>query len=242
MGNKAGTTLHKAIGLQLRRMRERDGLVQDDIARRARGVGLAWTQATVAAVEAGRRAIDLPELLLLTAVYDAPLTTFFQGRERVQLTERAWADLDALDRLIQGGKLQMTEVEAPIHKWYEPDRRNSVIGSTDHGPAPQASRNSLRPPADLASQLAHPRLRDLEDAEQAGYGDAEMKAAVRLGVTSGDVARTSHVLWGRSLTAERDARLAETAPAHASRKTLQTLRGHVTRSMLAELRSVLKDE
>jgi transcriptional regulator with XRE-family HTH domain len=221
MGNEAGKSLHEAIGGRLRVLREGEGLLQDDIARRARGVGLAWTQATVAAVERGRRAIDLAELLLLTAVYDVPLTALFEGRERVQLTETAWADLGALQRLVRGGRLQLVDVEAPIHKWFEPGRRN---------------------PGDLASTLADPLLRELEDAEQAGSGDAEMKAAVRLGVSRGDVARTSHVLWGRSLTAERDARLAETAPAQASRKSLQVLRGHVTRRMLDELRSVLKDE
>jgi phage baseplate assembly protein W len=48
-------------------------------------------------------------------------------------------------------------------------------------------------------------------------------------------------LWGRNLAEERDARVAETAPAGASNRTLQALRAHETRRLLAEITPTLKE-
>jgi hypothetical protein len=69
-------------------------------------------------------------------------------------------------------------------------------------------------------------------------GAPEM-AARRLGVAVADVAEASSRLWGRTFTAERDARASARAGAHASLRTVRAVRGHVTRSLLGELRAAL---
>jgi hypothetical protein len=65
-------------------------------------------------------------------------------------------------------------------------------------------------------------------------GEAEQKAARRLGVDISVLASTTNNLWGRSLTAERDARLTG-----RDDLTPQT-RGHVTRVLLDEIRDELE--
>lgn len=66
-------------------------------------------------------------------------------------------------------------------------------------------------------------------------GDAEQKAARALGTSPRRLAELSIWRWGRSFTAERDARLAVVAPPDADRPTLTALRGHVSRALRAEL-------
>jgi transcriptional regulator with XRE-family HTH domain len=71
------------------------------------------------------------------------------------------------------------------------------------------------------------------------YSDAEVKAARRLGVSPAAVMKASESVWGRSLDEEREERVRTQAPEKASPRTLQAVRGHVTRSLLDELRPVL---
>ena len=101
----------------------------------------------------------------------------------------------------------------------------------------------LKPPSDESRELmtelavgaSQPpsRLgREYLDAQ----GDAERKAARRLGTTPFDVAKFARHLWGRSLTEKRDALVAERVGGAATPRTLQAHRGHVTRELLDELR------
>jgi hypothetical protein len=78
-----------------------------------------------------------------------------------------------------------------------------------------------------------------EDASEAAGGDAERKAARRLGVPALTLSVAAHSRYGRSFTAERDRRVAEQAPADAPPRTLQALRGHITRALIAELATAL---
>jgi transcriptional regulator with XRE-family HTH domain len=78
-----------------------------------------------------------------------------------------------------------------------------------------------------------PKLTPRRLNDEQTIGEAEHKAARRLGI---DVARLHGLaldVWGRSLTAERDARL-------ANRDDVQPqTRGHVTRELLDELRKAM---
>jgi hypothetical protein len=77
---------------------------------------------------------------------------------------------------------------------------------------------------------------DLEAAHADVAGDAELKAARRLRVPPVAVALAARRSWKRSLTEERDRRVAEEAPADATPRTLQALRGHISRGLLEELK------
>ena len=59
------TAVSSIIGERLRAWRNAERLRQEDIALGARDCGLGWTQATVAAIEGGRREVSLREFLAL---------------------------------------------------------------------------------------------------------------------------------------------------------------------------------
>lgn len=60
--------LSAAVGFGLINVRETGRLRQQDVADAAAVLGLPWTQATVAAVEAGRRKLSLAELMLVAEI------------------------------------------------------------------------------------------------------------------------------------------------------------------------------
>jgi hypothetical protein len=68
--------------------------------------------------------------------------------------------------------------------------------------------------------------------------EAEEKAASKFGVTATLVALAARKLWGRSLTQERDRRVAANS-SERSAGALQAIRGRVTRRLLDELEPIL---
>jgi transcriptional regulator with XRE-family HTH domain len=97
------------------------------------------------------------------------------------------------------------------------------------------------PANDVIRVLAEGPFRD--DGTRLGAGfdveagfDAEARTAARFGVEPIAVVRAAHRRWGLGLTDERERRIVERAGPGASPRTLQALRGHVTRALLAELR------
>jgi hypothetical protein len=88
-------------------------------------------------------------------------------------------------------------------------------------------------------------LNDLPDgvrkeAWDSSKGGAERKAARALGTLAGPIGPASYLLWGRSLTQERDARLSD-GETRGSSRSMQARRGHVTRQLIIELRDFLED-
>jgi hypothetical protein len=69
--------------------------------------------------------------------------------------------------------------------------------------------------------------------------EAEQKAAARLDVSVESLQGSAFTLWGRSLPDERDQRVGDRKEVDASARTVQALRGHVTRELLAELAEFL---
>jgi transcriptional regulator with XRE-family HTH domain len=71
--------------------------------------------------------------------------------------------------------------------------------------------------------------------------EAEHKAAKRLSATGAQVLSAAKRQWGRSLTEERDARVRDRlGGTAATARTLQAMRGQVTRQLLEEIRPVLE--
>ena len=79
----------------------------------------------------------------------------------------------------------------------------------------------------------------LAQLEQVAGGEAEQKAARRLGLSATEMAAVALGLWGRGLTEERDDRTAALLEPGASTRTQQAVRGRVTRGLLAEVSDYL---
>jgi len=217
--------LHHAIGARLRELRQERGLRQDDVALAARHWGVDWTQPTVAAIEAGARPLAVEELLLLPVI-------LFEGIELPDLLPGdGWVDLDtpmgttvlrraALRRLLEGR--------------YAAAPKTRRVAEVIHANAPGRG-----------IELTADRPQEEERAQAvsaAAGGDAERKAARKLSIPPIEVSEAAYARYGRSLTAERDRRVAEQAPADASPRSLQALRGHVTRALLSELDPILNQK
>lgn len=191
------------FGRNLRRLRRRRGLRQEELALRARALGLNWNRSTVAIAEGGRRvSVSFEELILLSHLLDVPPREFLEGDDTVRLGEGSSAAAEVLRSAVAGRRLQgavtiggegADDVAVIGHVWRE-------LGVTRNVP-----------------------------------GEAEYKAARKLGVPPLSIMRSASNLWGQTLTAERDVRVAERAGDDAGERSLQALRGHVTRQLTTEL-------
>ena len=81
-----------------------------------------------------------------------------------------------------------------------------------------------------------PALTRAQRAAQDERGEAERKAAAKLGVEPRVLALAARMRYGRSFSDERDARI---DPSGLSARSLQARRGHVTRELLKELDPVI---
>lgn len=84
------------------------------------------------------------------------------------------------------------------------------------------------------------RDEDLVHLMASANNDAEQKAAAKFGVPAFVVSMAAFGRWGTDFTATRDRLVAEQLPEGADRRTVQALRGHVTRRLLKELRPLLE--
>lgn len=185
---------------------------QDEVARLVRLTGLRWTRSTVALAEAGRKPISLDELVLLAlCLCGGDAGELLAGDGDVRLANTV---------------LSLAELRAVLSG----DRPGSGV-AVSRIQETQATVVGLRMKDDLAAVgLATPAT-----------GDAEAKAARRLGRTVEDVNTAAAQLWGRSLTQERDRRVAAGTTDSTSARTVQAMRGHITPQLLAELEPVLRE-
>lgn len=89
-----------------------------------------------------------------------------------------------------------------------------------------------------AARLLEEQHEGSEAVERAAHDEATMAAARKLNADPFDVSITAFELWGRSLTDERDARV--DAPPGTPRRSLQALRGQLTRELVKDLRAQLE--
>lgn len=209
--------LRTVKGAGLRKLREARGLRQEDLAETARFAGLAWTRATVASVEIGRRDLALEELLLLSMALECDLADFFDGPDGawVQVTPDARASLKEVRARLRGGGHGQSRVHWEV-PGYSPNVEE-FAGFLEFEPY-----EILWPTAPKADALAVARAAEAE---------AEQHLARTLGVSPVAVAVAAFGQWGHGLSAERDRIIAERSP----RGSLQTTRGHVTRSLVGEI-------
>lgn len=154
------SAFYRAVGRNVRNLRECAGRSQDELARSARVYGLTWDRAKVAALERGEKPLSVYELAAL---------------------------LPALTNI--GVQCDVTS----MHRTF----------ATPH-----------------AFTARHLQI-----------GEAEQKAARRLGVPIGVLSAAAVELWGKSMTAEREARMV----AVDRRLVARAMRGHTTRALIAEI-------
>jgi transcriptional regulator with XRE-family HTH domain len=200
------------IGRRIREIRERAGRSQDEVASAARRAGLDWTRAAVASLETGRRGLSAEELLLL------PLTLRLLDEEDHTLAE-----------LLEGA----------------PKVIRLSSGREVGGPF---LRRLLEGEATATNVSGREMARGLHSADPEGIAymaarEAERHAAKQLEVTAEAVVGAAMNRWRRGLTEERERRVdEERAGRPLPLRSLQSIRGHVTRTLIEELRQSMGEE
>jgi transcriptional regulator with XRE-family HTH domain len=228
----APRALRQVIGARVKHLREQAGGRQEDIARVARSFGLAWPRQKVDQLERGKKAISVEELVLLPFVLshalDRTVSTADLFDADDQITLSAQTDIPARDVLAElcGAKPAGTF----IHLTHLPSFNAVEV----------IARSFARPLRRLeALGLGETSMRDLLTVERSA-GEPEARAARQVGEGSIVFTAICHHLWGRSLSAERDARVAASLPNATSASTVRAKRGRVTRELVAEIRAFIK--
>lgn len=235
--------LRQVVGEAARRVRQAAGARQEDVARHARAWGLAWDDSRIAALERGEKAISAEELALLPLVLsDAcrerlTLADLIDPEERIRLSStvttpgRVLLDVYAARDVDQ---VPVRDLGPPVAV-----RVAAHMGVTPKQLATDWERYTTAQErlAELVPDVTEGRTAELLEAEG---GAAERKAAARIGESALVVVAMSRLLWGRTLTDERDRIVSERADAGADSERLRALRGRVTRQLVDQLAREIK--
>jgi transcriptional regulator with XRE-family HTH domain len=257
--------LSAAIGERMRRLREERGLRQEDVAQAARQLGYRWTRVAVAQLETGQRRLSAAEFLalpdMLNVATQAQASLFEPSRAAVELADLVpddgWIALTtenrtqarALRLLLRGhlSEVRTTDRDTPLQR-----HLNAEGEPTFAGVVPRERTLAEREQIQRAVWPDAPDL-EVQEAAREAAGEAERKAATRLGVPAYAIALAARRQWHRSLTSERDRRVAErpfdgdeveeeTYDPRTSQARRQAIRGHVTRALLSELQQAFSRE
>jgi hypothetical protein len=218
-------SLRAVLAAGAARVRAERGLSVLEAAALLRSYGLVgWQAGTLTQVEAGVRPLAVEELLLVCAAY------------RVSAAELAGSDPEPVE-VAAGARLPATAVRAVLA-----DGGEELRALPDDALDVPATRQvaGVPPPDALVDAAARLGVRGSAAVGRAlaEIGDAERNAARRLEVTPERLVLAAVGRWGRSFTAERDARIAlRRATTEPDRHI--TLRGLVTRELLSELEAQL---
>lgn len=245
-------TLTAGIGDRLKKLRTEMGLRQDDLASTARALGFRWSRVTVARLEGGVGQLEAAEFLMLPQVLVMASVTArgqrgLQGLERrveladllpvsgmVTLKPDCRVNAGALRAMVEGryNDVRSTDFDVPLLSTLRRRQAAAVSTLSQHLAQKRELGNALdsvwpEAPAAVKAKAVHEAA-----------GEAEQKAARKLGVHPAIVALAAERLWGQSLTAERDRRVKDRPPEDSPRR-LQAIRGHVTRLLITQLSEVI---
>ncbi|ADG97876.1 Xre family DNA-binding protein [Segniliparus rotundus DSM 44985] len=223
-------TLAEVVGLNARRIRLQAGATLAQVAHFAKITGLKWTSGKVGDLESGRVPPNLTTLIPLAIALqyasNAPVTVAdLVGSDKfVQVNERIILNSEALAKLIgNGSESYRVEVE-------------------DHAAGESVKAQLAQWEAEITEEIAkekagYPRLlwevpHGLIARVYLQSGETEKKLAKELGVTEMKLRYESALLWGKSFTAERDARAGEDANAQR--------RGIVSRALKKQLKASIE--
>ncbi|MGI8753976.1 MAG: helix-turn-helix domain-containing protein [Acidimicrobiales bacterium] len=219
------------IGRNVRRLRgDRN---QDDVAKSARAVGLAWSRQVVSGVESGVRQLDLAEATLLAVALRVGVLELLAGdNTTVVLSKDASAPLDIVRRVIgseSAGDVRINDLDTPESRAVQ-----TMVPAMGAAFAEWSSEMS-------SLGLSKMSLDTVIQAEAAAEQLVEQRAAARLGTTARRVSLVAYDMWGHSLTEERDRRAAVRAP-DTDRRSVQAFRGRITRELLVDLAHRLEED
>ena len=194
--------IDQVLGKNLERLRKEKGWSQDDLVSRGWQVGLPWSRTTIAALESGKRAVELGEVVLVALILKSSVDELLAGDDVTLVGEETVMWLEDVREVL------MSDQRAALESFPDIHRRVSKARAPEGYSRIMLSAN----------------------------GEAEQKAARKLGVTPQTIAQAAYGLWGRSLTDERNLQVEQLEWVdETSTRQVQALRGHVTRQLLEDI-------
>lgn len=220
--------LSRAIGERVKALRQGEGHSADELAEAARDLGVAWHRSTVAAIENGDRGLSAEELVALPLIFTLGLSR-----------PVSWSELVGDGDAVQLGAELTLARSVVVDILTGLDVGQLTLGDLRSAPLRELAQAAAAATREALAwwQRAWP---DAPPEQVAGVRedtvrDAEQTAARKLDVPAQVVAVAARRTWGRGLTDERDARVAAQTDADTAPRTVQAIRGHVTRRLLAEI-------
>ncbi|MFD3800023.1 hypothetical protein ACFWQJ_02835 [Kocuria palustris] len=216
------SSIRAVIGQNVARIRDEKGLTAEALADEMRIAGFSWAAQRVYELEAGRKQVSIGELLALAAAASrqgdpVTLPELLRSTELVPVSEVMGLMPEAMEDALTGGEVVFSLTATAQQKFDSVANKASSIANA----ASQELRTWGLQGIDMDTMRA---ARDPDSADR--------KAAARLDVPVWVVQMTAHRLWGRRLSAERDAEVDPEATAQA--------RGHVTRTLTEQLREEIE--
>lgn len=212
--------------------RQRFVITADAVATAARSLGLKWHRPTVTAIEAGRRALSVPEFVLLPEILDraheqtygdriglrSPTLASFLGAGQLGLTKTYSVPPEWVASVLKGDDPVMLGLESTPYDALATHAAIDQDIALEHA--------ASRVPAAMRELL--PRALVL------AAGASEGIAARSLGVEPVQIAVAALHLWERGIAEEREKRLAEVGGEHG-----RGARSQMTRRLMKELAPVV---
>lgn len=204
-------SLGAVVGKNIRRMRSDAGMTADELATRLRFFGLNWTRSTLTSLERGTKVLEAIELISLMMAFGFSPDLILAGDEKI-----AWGPIG---------------MDLPSVRRHLTERSPDPWPLVFHEAIGQARERFYPDETDLVSEEGHdPRA-----------GEAEMKVARKLNVPVAAIIEASMSLWNATLTEERENRVLPQVGPETTPRSLQAIRGSVTRALLKELGAALKE-
>lgn len=216
------------MGERVRVVRQAAGLRQQDLSDAAKWLGLrSWSPTRIAGIERGAKAISAEDLLRLVAVLsratgrDVDVAELFDSADYIKVTDAASIEARQVVELLRGRAVtwHLSPTSVDLGEQAAAAARSSAILRA-------AGRNRL------------PIVGETRRVAQ-GMREADERAARALGLAAYPFETLCVVLWGRSLSDERDARLAARGMDGDAAETVRARRGRITRELLAEARTLI---
>ncbi|GAB2999396.1 helix-turn-helix transcriptional regulator [Saccharothrix stipae] len=198
------------VGENLERLRKRARLTQHETARLFSRRGIPFSRSKIAALEAGERPNpNFADVLLIAHTFNVELSELFEGDGPVAVAEHITLNRPLIRDFIRG-----IAVVGGSEQWDPKTRRDELFG---------LSAIRAKGEAWFAAKVQGT--------------EADNTLANRLGVSPKAVVDIAQKLWGRTLTDERDAQLADLGDIDINER--QARRGHITRLLSQQVQAEL---
>lgn len=217
----------QVIGQNMRRIRDGRAVVLADVASAARDLGMTWDSSMVSRIETGRRELTLEEFLALPLVMTLALNEPVTLWDLLGAEDFGGIELRSFNRKVSPSVV-LPVLAQPFLKLIEAEEHLQLGGGT----ISDVVAKSL----DDAKRRAQARR---EPAEEREAHREIQELADELEVKVNDILAAMNELWGRgsvSLSHERERRLVKSGADLSRPASVRTMRGHITRQLMTELR------